>query len=337
MLACAALLFAACGGTQGEKEGAETVEPRTEVTYGEQIALLPVAEQGGLTINEALRNRRSWREYNAGTLSLEELSGVLWAAAGENRPSEGRLTAPSALALYPVRVYAILAEGAYLYDAKAHTLTRVAEGDLRKLSGAQEFVFSAPLNLVYVADLSVYDGREIPAERARYLCGQDAAGYAENVNLYTAGHGLRSITRGSAPEAELLAALGVDADRCFLGGVVASGFFLAVVRPGGGCGGRAPLLSPARATTARARLAESIRKPVSVPFEWRVFPAFPANRTGGTKNRVKILRNNLRRIFLLYDSFRILFKTFSRTHCLDHGGSPRKSLCRPAEFVRYPS
>ena len=216
MLACAALLFAACGGTQGEKEGAETVEPRTEVTYGEQIALLPVAEQGGLTINEALRNRRSWREYNAGTLSLEELSGVLWAAAGENRPSEGRLTAPSALALYPVRVYAILAEGAYLYDAKAHTLTRVAEGDLRKLSGAQEFVFSAPPNLVYVADLSVYDGREIPAERARYLCGQDAAGYAENVNLYTAGHGLRSITRGSAPEAELLAALGVDADRCFL-------------------------------------------------------------------------------------------------------------------------
>ena len=115
-----------------------------------------------------------------------------------------------------IGVYAILAEGAYLYDAKAHTLTRVAEGDLRKLSGAQEFVFSAPLNLVYVADLSVYDGREIPAERARYLCGQDAAGYAENVNLYTAGHGLRSITRGSAPEAELLAALGVDADRCFL-------------------------------------------------------------------------------------------------------------------------
>ncbi len=124
---------------------------------------------------------------------------MLWAAAGENRPSEGRLTAPSALALYPVRVYAILAEGAYLYDAKAHTLTRVAEGDLRKLSGAQEFVFSAPLNLVYVADLSVYDGREIPAERARYLCGQDAAGYAENVNLYTAGHGLRSITRAALP------------------------------------------------------------------------------------------------------------------------------------------
>ena len=216
-LACTALLFAACGGPgQEEKENAETAGPRTEVSHGERIVLLPVAEQGGLTINEALQNRRSWREYNPGTLSLEELSGVLWAAAGENRPSEGRLTAPSALALYPVRVYAIFAEGAYLYDAKAHALTRVAEGDLRKLSGAQEFVFSAPLNLAYVADLSAYEGRGIPADKVRYLCGQDAAGYAENVNLYTAGHGLRSITRGSAPEAELLAALGLDADRCFL-------------------------------------------------------------------------------------------------------------------------
>lgn len=216
-LACAALLFAACGGPgQNEKEKMTKTETRTEVSYDEQIALLPVAEEGGLTINEALQNRRSWREYNPGTLSLEELSGVLWAAAGENRPSEGRLTAPSALALYPVRVYAVFAEGTYLYDAKAHALTRVAEGDLRKLSGAQDFVFSAPLNLLYVADLSVYEGRGIPADKVRYLCGQDAAGYAENVNLYTAGHGLRSITRGSAPEAELLAALGLDASRCFL-------------------------------------------------------------------------------------------------------------------------
>ena len=92
----------------------------------------------------------------------------------------------------------------------------MAEGDLRKLSGAQEFVFSAPLNLVYVADLSVYDGREIPAERARYLCGQDAAGYAENVNLYTAGHGLRSITRAALPRRSCSQPSEVDADRCFL-------------------------------------------------------------------------------------------------------------------------
>lgn len=215
MLACAALLFAACGGPAGEQGGLKP-ETRTEVTYGERIALVKPDLKAGLTINEALHNRRSWREYNAGALSLEELSGVLWAAAGVNRPEENRLTAPSALALYPIRVYALFAEGIYAYDHVAHALVRVAEGDHRKLSGAQPFVFTAPLNLVYIADRAVYDGRNIPADHVRYLCGQDAAGYAENVNLYTAGHGLHSITRGSAPEAELLAALGLDPDRYFL-------------------------------------------------------------------------------------------------------------------------
>ena len=89
----------------GEQGGLKP-ETRTEVTYGERIALVKPDLKAGLTINEALYNRRSWREYNAGALSLEELSGVLWAAAGVNRPEENRLTAPSALALYPIRVYA---------------------------------------------------------------------------------------------------------------------------------------------------------------------------------------------------------------------------------------
>ena len=91
-----------------------------------------------------------------------------------------------------------------------------AEGDLRRLAGAQDFVYAAPLNLVYIADMSAYEGKNIPAEHVRYLCGQDAAGYAENVNLYTAGHGLKSITRGSAPETELLKALGLDPGRYFM-------------------------------------------------------------------------------------------------------------------------
>ena len=215
MLACAALLLAACGGTRNP-EAEKTAETRTEVRYGEEIALVQVPPKGGLTIDEALRNRRSWREYNPGALSLEELSGIVWAAAGENRPEEGRLTAPSALALYPVRLYVFFAEGVYRYDAEAHRLVRVLEGDRRRLSGAQPFVYSASLNLVYVADRAVYEGRSIPAEQVRYLCGQDAAGCAENVNLYAAGHGLRSITRGSAPAGELLEALGLDPERYFL-------------------------------------------------------------------------------------------------------------------------
>ena len=163
-------------------------------------------------MNEALSLRSSSREYTSEPLTLEELSGVMWAAAGVNR-ADGKLTAPSALALYPVKVYAFLPGGVYLYDSAAHSLVRVVEGDLRALSARQPFAEKAALNIAYIADTEVYAGRDIPAEHVRFLCGQDAAGYAENVNIYAAGHGLKAITRGSAQDAEMLAALGLAPER----------------------------------------------------------------------------------------------------------------------------
>lgn len=149
--ACAALLLASCGGTQTAGEQARVPETKTEVKHGPEIALLKPDPKSGMTINEALQNRRSSREYAPEALSLEELSGVMWAAGGINRPQDGRLTAPSALALYPIRIYAFFPEGVYSYDAKGQKLVRVTEGDHRNLAGAQPFVFTAPLNLVYVA------------------------------------------------------------------------------------------------------------------------------------------------------------------------------------------
>lgn len=203
----AALLCAACGTSPADGTSAQ-------VAMGDEIALLQPDTVGGLTIDEALQNRRSWREYAPEALSLEQLSGVLWAAGGINRPQNDHLTAPSALGLYPIGIYAFFPEGVYRYDARMRTLVRILEGDLRELTGMQDFVGTAPLNLVYIADRSVYDGKRIPDVQVRYLCGQDAAGCAENVNLYTAGHGMRSVTRGSASP-ELLPALGLDTARYF--------------------------------------------------------------------------------------------------------------------------
>ena len=209
--AMAALALAACGAPAGR--GAKTPEPATKVEMGAEIALLRPDSVGGTTVDEALWNRRSSREFAAEPLSLEELSGVVWAAAGINRPANDHLTAPSALGLYPIRTYAFFREGVYSYDARAHKLTRVLEGDHRAVSGAQPFVATAPLNLVYIADLQTYEGKGIPEENVLMLCAMDAAGYAENVNLYTAGHALRSITRGSAAADELLSLLRLDPAR----------------------------------------------------------------------------------------------------------------------------
>ena len=93
IITCAALLLAACGGTQPPKEEAKAPETRTEVKHGAEIALLKPDSKAGMTVNEALENRRSWREYAPEALSLEELSGVMWAAGGcqpsRRRPSDG--------------------------------------------------------------------------------------------------------------------------------------------------------------------------------------------------------------------------------------------------------
>lgn len=202
-----ALLLCACAPQPNRKT-------ETKVVLNDEIALQKPELAAGLSINEALADRRSWREYGGEALTLEELSGVMWAAGGVNR-ADGHLTAPSALGLYPITVYAFFPEGVYRYDAAAGRLVRVAEGDHRRLTAMQEFAYAAPLNLVYIADLGKYEGRDMRAEHVRYLCGQDAAGYAENVNLYTAGHGLRSITRGSADQAGLLELLQLDPARYF--------------------------------------------------------------------------------------------------------------------------
>ena len=212
--ACAALLLAACGSRPAGSPAAS--ESRTEVVCGAEIALAIPAPTGGASVDEALWYRTSSRDFADAPLSLEELSGVVWAAAGINRPESGRRTAPSALALYPIRTYVFLAGGVYRYDATEHRLVRVAEGDRRALSGRQPFVAQAAANLVFVADLAAYADREgIAAEHVRYLCGQDAACCVENANLYASGHGLKAVTRGSAPEAELLELLGLDPARYF--------------------------------------------------------------------------------------------------------------------------
>lgn len=184
----------------------------TPLEFTDSILLVTVEKIGGASINEALWARKSHREYTNVPLSLEELSGVLWAAAGQNR-EDGHLTAPSALALYPIQTYAFMEGGVYLYDAKTNTLTRQVEGDHRSVAAMQEFANTASVNIVYIADLSVYEGKNIPVEKVINLCGMDAAGYAENVNLYTAAHGLKSITRGSAKAEEIITLLNLAPTR----------------------------------------------------------------------------------------------------------------------------
>ena len=162
----------------------------------EVITLLPSQETGATMFN-AMKKRASVREYADEGLTLEQLSGVLWAVAGQNRP-DGKLTTPSAMGLYPIKVYAILPNGIYLYDSKAHALTLVKKGDYRKMTGTQEFVYTAPLNIMYVTDLELFNKIPVKSTEAErlFMSALDAGHYCQSATLWASGNGMGSVTRG---------------------------------------------------------------------------------------------------------------------------------------------
>ena len=108
----------------------------------------------GNPLMEVLAKRSSSREFSSETLPENILSNMLWAAAGINRPDSGKRTAPSAMNKQEIDVYVATASGIYLYEAKSHSLKMIAAGDLRGLTGKQDYVKEAAVNLIYVADYS---------------------------------------------------------------------------------------------------------------------------------------------------------------------------------------
>ena len=171
------------------------------------IKLPPPETAGGMPLMQALKARHSMREFASKVLPPQMLSNLLWAASGVNRPDTGQRTAPSAHDWREVDVYMTTADGAYRYDPPTHTLIKVVAGDIRPLAGVQDFVATAPLNLVYVADLERMSGAS--AEDKAFYSATDAGFIAQNVYLFCASSGLAVVVRGLVDRDVLGAALGL--------------------------------------------------------------------------------------------------------------------------------
>ncbi len=176
----------------------------------ETIQLLKPDTTGGKPLMAAIKNRKTDRQFQQKNLSLKHLSDILWVANGINR-TDGKRTVPSAMALYPLQTYVLLANGVYLYNPKKHLLEPIVEGDYRELAGRQDFVKTAPLNLVFIADYKAYEGtRKVEESRRLWLASLDAGHCTQNVYLYCASAGLKCVVRAGAQEAELLKLLKLD-------------------------------------------------------------------------------------------------------------------------------
>ena len=150
---------------------------------------------GGRPLMQVLKDRSSSREFSSQKLPLQVLSNLFWAASGINRPDSGKRTAPTAGNWQEIDIYVATADGLYLYDAKPHLLKPILAEDIRALAGRQAFVKDAPLNLIYVADLSRI-GRGTNEEKD-FFSAADTGFIAQNVYLFCASEGLATIVRAS--------------------------------------------------------------------------------------------------------------------------------------------
>lgn len=168
-----------------------------------KIRLPPPRRDGALSVEEALRRRRSVRSYAEGPLTLAEVGQLLWAAQGVTGP-DGKRTAPSAGALYPLEVFLVagrveeLETGVYRYRPAGHELLRCAEGDRRRdLAGAtrQGWIGTGPAILIVAA---VYERTEVKyGARAERYVPIEAGAAGENVYLQATALGLGTVMVGA--------------------------------------------------------------------------------------------------------------------------------------------
>ena len=152
----------------------------------------PNVERETLSVMQALKQRKSMREYSDRPLSDQDLSDLLWAAQGVNR-DDGRLTAATAMNRQEVRTYVFTAKNVNLYNPKQNPLTQVVDGDHRDLMAAgQEFAKTAPVVLLLVIDFGKFGNSN---DRARMMTSIDVGIVSENIYLFAAGAGMNTVAR----------------------------------------------------------------------------------------------------------------------------------------------
>jgi nitroreductase len=164
------------------------------ISQTKTIALPEPNRKGGMPLMEALDKRCSTREFSERELPDQILSNLLWAAWGINREGSDKRTAPSSKNKQEIDIYLAKPDGLFIYIPKGHLLEKISDEDIRSSCGDQDFVVTAPINLIYVADLSRTDQKDYAEEP---LASYSNAGFiAQNVYLFCASEGLATVVRG---------------------------------------------------------------------------------------------------------------------------------------------
>ncbi len=194
-------------------------EESKESMVGLKDIVLPAPDKnGGKTLMAALNERKSTRDFTSEDLSLEQLSEILWAGSGINRPDHKKRTAPSAKDTREIDTYIVLPGGLYLYDPELNLLKQIHNRDIRKFCGTQDFVADAPVNLVFVADmgkLGKKEGEKIKDSDLLYPYANTGF-IAQNIYLYCASENLGCVIRGLIPRKKLASEMGLRSNQVII-------------------------------------------------------------------------------------------------------------------------
>ena len=174
---------------------------------------------GDVSVEQALRARRSVRSYKDDPLDMTEISQILWSAQGITS-TRGFRTAPSAGALYPLELYLIagnvknLPAAVYKYTPRDHALLEIVSGDRRShLSRAalrQSSIKKAPAVILFCA---VYERTTAKyGQRGIRYVHMEVGHAAQNACLQAIALGLHTAVIGAFRDAEVKAIANLPAD-----------------------------------------------------------------------------------------------------------------------------
>lgn len=164
---------------------------------------------GGRPYLDLLRERHSSRSFSSESLSLQTLSDMLWASWGYSR--EMKRTAPSSHNRQEIEIYVAVADGVYLWNAVQNVLVQVDDRDLRSATGMQEFVGTAPVEIIYVAESSRITGKDERGVIETVFI--DTGFISENMYLFCAQAGLITVVRAMVDRTALAAVLNLRPDQ----------------------------------------------------------------------------------------------------------------------------
>jgi SagB-type dehydrogenase family enzyme len=152
-----------------------------------------------MSLEEALAQRRSVREFEATALTETEIAQLSWAAQGRTS-AEGLRTAPSAGALYPLELYVALPAGLYRYDSGDHHLEVRSDvdlrGELQRAGLGQGAIGEAPAVFV-ITGVHERTAIKYGQRRAPRYVHMEAGHAAQNLLLQAVALGLGAVSIGA--------------------------------------------------------------------------------------------------------------------------------------------